>query len=155
MESGIRESELSTPLLTTKLYIPPVRPELVSRPRLIQRLNQGLYRKLTLVSAPAGSGKTTLLSEWVAQIQHPAAWLSLDEGDNDPARFWAYLIAALQTIHEGIGKAALAALHASQPQPPPVEALLTSLINEIATAGPDPPSTGWVYSRSWRVARPD
>jgi hypothetical protein len=84
-------------LLTTKLYIPPVRPELISRPRLIERLNAGLHRRLTLISAPAGFGKTTLLSEWVHDLEArffpknlasgpplPVAWFSLDEGDNDP-----------------------------------------------------------------------
>ena len=81
-----------SPILQTKLYVPPIRPELVSRPRLIERLNEGLYRKLTLISAPAGFGKTTLVSEWVAGCERlepkvRAAWLSLDEGDNDPARF--------------------------------------------------------------------
>ncbi|RLC69514.1 MAG: helix-turn-helix transcriptional regulator, partial [Chloroflexi bacterium] len=121
---------MPTPLLQTKLYIPPVRPELVSRQRLIEQLNAGLHRKLTLISAPAGFGKTTLLSEWVAGCGRPVAWLSLDEGDNDSAQFWAYLIAALQTIHEGIGEATLAALQS--PQPPSVEPLLTDLINEIA-----------------------
>jgi LuxR family maltose regulon positive regulatory protein len=89
---------MTTPLLQTKLYIPPVRPELVSRPRLIEQLNAGLHRKLTLLSSPAGFGKTTLLSEWVGSCGRPVAWLSLDEGDNDPTRFWAYFIAALQTV---------------------------------------------------------
>ena len=84
---------MATPFLKTKLYIPPVRPELVPRPRLIERLNAGLHRKLTLVSAPAGSGKTTLLSEWASG--RPVAWLSLDEGDNDLIRFLTYLVAAL------------------------------------------------------------
>ncbi len=80
--------QLITPLLTTKLYIPPPRPNLVSRPRLIERLNAGLHRKLTLISAPAGFGKTTLLSEWASQRVsesadgRPVAWVSLDEGDN-------------------------------------------------------------------------
>jgi LuxR family maltose regulon positive regulatory protein len=137
------------PLLATKLYIPPVRPELVSRPRLIERLNAGLNRKLTLISAPAGFGKTTLVSEWVQEVgtQHAvppqAAWLSLDEGDNDLVRFLAYLITALRTLVlsgvEGIevdtGKGALSALQS--PQPPPAEAVLTSLIND-AVAIPDP-----------------
>ena len=122
-------------LLQTKLYIPPIRPELVSRPRLIERLNAGLDRKLTLVSAPAGFGKTTLVSEWLAGCERlepkvRAAWLSLDEGDNDPARFLAYMIAALRTIEANIGKGALSALQS--PQPPPAEAVLISLINEIA-----------------------
>jgi LuxR family maltose regulon positive regulatory protein len=123
------------PLLQTKLHIPPIRPELVSRPRLIERLNDGLHRKLTLISAPAGYGKTTLVSEWVASCERlepkvRAAWLSLDEGDNDPTRFLAYLVAALQTIAASIGKGVLAVL--KSPQPPPTDALLTTLINEIA-----------------------
>ncbi len=93
------------PLLLTKLYFPPPRPGIVPRSRLIERLNEGLAagRKLTLISAPAGFGKTTLVSEWVAGCGRPVAWLSLDEGDNDPARFLVYLIAAVQTIEAGIG----------------------------------------------------
>src|SRR5512139_364741 len=94
---------MSTPILATKLYIPPPRPRTVLRPRLIVRLNEGLHGKLTLISAPAGFGKTTLVSEWVAGCQRPAAWLSLDEGDNDPTRFLMYLIAALQTLPPKIG----------------------------------------------------
>jgi len=96
---------MSTPTLATKLYIPPSRSKTVLRPRLLERLNEGLSsgRKLTLISAPAGFGKTTLVSEWVAggerlEPKVRVAWLSLDEGDNDPARFLTYLIAALQTI---------------------------------------------------------
>ena len=90
---------MSEPLLLTKLYIPPPRPKIVLRPRLIERLNEGFCtRKLTLISAPAGFGKTTLVSEWVAGCGRPVAWLSLDEGDNDPTRFLTYLVAALQTI---------------------------------------------------------
>ena len=154
---------METPLLQTKLYIPPLRLDpstglrtgQVSRPRLIERLNAGLHRKLTLISAPAGFGKTTLLSEWTNQIleirdrtlnsgetspspmpniQYPkVAWLSLDEDDNDPARFWAYVIAALQTTraYKEASNTVLTAL--DSPQPPPIEALLTGLINEIAT----------------------
>ena len=87
---------MSAPILATKLYVPPSQPGIVPRPRLIERLNEGLHRKLTLISAPAGFGKTTLVSEWVAGCGRPAAWLSLDEGDNDPTRFLAYLVAALQ-----------------------------------------------------------
>jgi len=122
---------MAIPLLTTKLYIPSARPSTVSRPRLLERLNEGLCqgRKLTLISAPAGSGKTTLLSEWVNHCGRPVAWLSLDGGDNDLARFLAYLIAALQTIEKSIGAGVLDALQG--PQPPPEEELLAALINQI------------------------
>src|SRR5438874_11185150 len=108
---------MSTPILATKLYIPSPRPNVVPRLRLIEQLNEGLHRKLTLVSAPAGFGKTTLVSEWVAGCERPAAWLSLDDGDNDPTRFLTYLVAALQTIASTIGEGVLAALQS--PQPPP------------------------------------
>ena len=124
------------PILTTKLYIPPPQPRVVLRPRLIERLNEGLHRKLTLISAPAGFGKTTLLSEWVASsCSRPAAWLSLDEGDNDPTRFLAYLVAALQTIAPNIGEGVLGALQS--PQPPPTESILTALLNEVTTIPDD------------------
>ena len=92
---------MATPLLKTKLYVPPARPELVPRPRLVERLNEGMTRKLTLVSAPAGFGKTTLLSEWVASTKRPVARVSLDRGENAPVRFWAYFIAALQRAQVG------------------------------------------------------
>jgi LuxR family maltose regulon positive regulatory protein len=118
-------------LLTTKLYIPPVRPELVSRPRLIQRLNAHLDRKLTLISAPAGFGKTTLLSEWAASMDRPVAWVSLDKGDEELTRFWSYLITALQRMQPDIGATALLALRSRQP--PLMDPLLTGLINEIAS----------------------
>ncbi len=116
-----------TPILATKLYLPRPRPNVVSGPRLLERLKEGLHRKLPLIAAPAGFGKTTLVSEWVAFIERPTAWLSLDEGDNDPARFVAYLVAALQTIGEGV----LGVLQS--PQPPPTESILTALLNEITT----------------------
>jgi LuxR family maltose regulon positive regulatory protein len=124
---------MATPLLRTKLYIPPIRPEWVSRSRLVDRLNAGLNRKLALVSAPAGFGKTTLVSEWAAtegQIEHCVAWLSLDGSDNDLNRFLMYLIAALQTVEAAVGRGALSVLES--PQPLPAETILTSLINEIA-----------------------
>ncbi len=126
---------MPTPILATKLYIPPPRPKIVLRPHLIERLNEGLHRTLgvTLISAPAGFGKTTLVSEWVAGCERLVAWLSLDEGDNDPTRFLAYLVAALQTIAANIGEGVLGVLHASQPQPPPTESILTALLNEITT----------------------
>ncbi|MBK9925056.1 MAG: helix-turn-helix transcriptional regulator [Anaerolineales bacterium] len=123
---------MPVPILATKLYVPPPRPKAVSRPRLIERMNESLQRTagITLISAPAGFGKTTLVSEWVATCERPVAWLSLDEGDNDPVRFISYLIAALQTIKEGIGESLLAGLQASQPQQ--AEAILTALLNEIS-----------------------
>ncbi|MGD8792713.1 MAG: LuxR C-terminal-related transcriptional regulator, partial [Anaerolineae bacterium] len=129
---------MSDSLLQTKLYVPPVRPGSVPRPRLLQRLNDdlqlagGFARRLTLVCAPAGFGKTTLVSEWLGSLDLAHAWLSLDGGDNDPARFLAYLVAALQTIDPGLGQAVQAMAQA--PQAPPAEALLTSLINDLANA---------------------
>ncbi|MBN1886885.1 MAG: tetratricopeptide repeat protein [Thermoflexales bacterium] len=129
---------MATPLLVTKLYIPPARPELVRRPHLVERLseslcpNQGFGRALTLISAPAGFGKTTLLSEWIGALTPSplpvgegagvrVAWLSLDESDNDPARFLAYFAAAL---------------HGDAPQPPsPPEELMAALINQLSATG--------------------
>ena len=123
---------MSDALLLTKLFIPPPRLNLVLRPRLLERLNECLSSgcKLTLISAPAGFGKTTLVSEWVASCGQPVAWLSLDEGDNNPTSFLTYLVAALQTIAVNIGAGLLGALQSSQP--PPIESILTALINEIA-----------------------
>ena len=132
----------TSPLLETKLCVPRWRTGLVPRARLIEHLDHGTERKLTLVSAPAGFGKTTLLAEWLAVTQaseRPAAWVSLDQGDNDPTLFWAYFITALQTVHSGVGETALSLLRS--PQPPPIEALLGTLLNEIATISHDP-STG-------------
>src|ERR1041384_5351808 len=113
---------MSTPILATKLYIPAPRSTVVLRPRLIERLSEGLHRKLTLISAPAGFGKTTLVSEWLASCECPATWLSLDEGDNDPARFLAYLVAALQTLAVPIGERVLDVLQS--PLRPPIETIL-------------------------------
>src|SRR5918994_7595122 len=124
---------MPAPILATKLYVPPAQPEAVSRQRLIERLDEGSQRRLTLVSAAAGFGKTTLLSEWVAGSGRPAAWLSLDDGDSDPARFMAYLVAALQTID--VGEGVLGML--DTPQPPPTEAILTALLNEILQRQPE------------------
>jgi LuxR family maltose regulon positive regulatory protein len=123
---------LPTDLLTSKLYIPPLRSNLVPRPRLLQLLNEGLStrHKLTLVSAPAGFGKTTLILAWLKEIDHPAAWLSLDEADNDLLRFLTYLAAALQMVDEGIGAPLLSAIQS--PQLPAIEKVLIALLNEIA-----------------------
>jgi LuxR family maltose regulon positive regulatory protein len=123
------------PLLTTKLHIPQARRDLVPRPRLFARLNQGLSSKLTLVSAPAGFGKTTLVSTWLAtrnaQQELPsAAWVALDTGDNDPVRFWRYVITACQTFDAAIGQSALALLHTAQQ--PAWEIVLTMCINDLA-----------------------
>jgi LuxR family maltose regulon positive regulatory protein len=141
---------MPVPVLTTKLYIPPPRPNAVPRPRLLARLNE--ERKLILISAPAGFGKTTLVSEWINQkaeggrmkdesnaaafrpsslILHPfkVAWLSLDEDDSDLARFLVYFVAALQTIAPNVGEGVLSALQAE----PPTDALLrANIINRLA-----------------------
>jgi len=122
-------------LLITKLYIPHVRSKLVPRPRLTERLNEGMGGKLTLISAPAGFGKTTLLSEWRQQSKLPVAWLSLDEDDNDPVRFWAYFLTALQTIRVDIGESVLPLLHSSHP--PPINSTLVALINDVTTVSSD------------------
>jgi LuxR family maltose regulon positive regulatory protein len=108
---------MSVSLLTTKLYIPPARANVIARPRLVDKLLSGMDHPggITLLSGPAGFGKTTLLSEFVAQLAQPVAWLSLDEGDNDPLRFWTYLIAACQSVQVGLGEAALALFRAAQP----------------------------------------
>ena len=116
-------------VLHTKLYLPTRRPHLVTRPRLVARLNEGLTRPLTLLSAPPGFGKTTLLSEWLAQAKPRAAWLVLDADDNDPARFWSYFVAALQQMDAAIGASSLAL-----PQLPgatAIESMLRTLVNEI------------------------
>jgi LuxR family maltose regulon positive regulatory protein len=147
----------ATSLLATKLFMPPVRAALVPRPRLTARFTHGLARPLTLVSAPAGSGKTTLLSEWRSErvkaegermkgnsritVQpssfslHPShlAWLSLDADDNDPARFLAYLTAAVAQVRPGFGGPALALLRSSQP--PAAPAILAHLIQELCALG--------------------
>jgi LuxR family maltose regulon positive regulatory protein len=118
-------------LLTTKLYFPPARSSLVSRPRLVDRLQAGLCGPLTLVSAPAGSGKTTLLSEWRAGAGSglPVAWISLDAADNDPLRFFQYLSAALDTLQPGITQEIQPLLQS--PEQPNIEALLTLLVNTL------------------------
>jgi LuxR family transcriptional regulator, maltose regulon positive regulatory protein len=152
--SKLYNESMPAPVLATKLFIPPARPNAVPRPRLIERLNEGLRagHKLALISAPAGFGKTTLVSNWIADcrllnadwtneqtILNPQSkignlkfsWLSLDEGDSDLARFLMYFVAAMQTISPNFGEGVLHTLHASQSQPP-TDALLTTLLNELA-----------------------
>ena len=117
-------------LLATKLHVPSRRPGFVPRPRLVGRLEEGLARGLVLVCAPAGSGKTALLADWARHGGRPVAWLSLDVGDNDPARFWRYAVAALGQARPGIGELAgpvLGPLEASSP-----DGLVMALINELA-----------------------
>jgi LuxR family maltose regulon positive regulatory protein len=117
-------------LLATKLFIPRPRANLVPRPRLTERLNAGLGRKLTLIAAPAGFGKTTLLSEWIPTSPRCVTWLALDEGDNDPTKFWTYMIASLQELRSDLGAGALSLLQS--PQAPPITSILTSLINDLS-----------------------
>ena len=119
------------PILTTKLYIPPLCPNLVSRTHLIDRLNRLPGRRFTLISAPAGFGKTTFLSEWIAQSNLPAAWISLDENDSDIIHFLHYLVAALQGIEVTISPATCTVLESAQQVP--AESVLTNLINDIAS----------------------
>src|ERR687885_1799262 len=129
---------MASPLLETKLYVPRRRRGLVPRPRLTKRLNHGTESKLTLVSAPAGFGKTTLLAEWLTALpadKRSVAWLSLDQSDSQPAVFWTYLIAALQTVVPGLGASALALLQS--PQPPPIETVLAAVLNELTAIPKD------------------
>lgn len=122
-------------LLYTKLAVPLKRSVSVARSRLLTQANEHLLdgaeflRKLTLVSAPAGYGKTVMVSEWLQGAGFPVAWLSLDESDNDPNRFMAYFIAAIQSVHAEFGKSIQAMIQT--PQPPPMEVLLTIFVNEL------------------------
>ena len=116
-------------MLLTKLHIPPAGNNIVHRPELYEKLNTGLSRKLILVSAPAGFGKTTLLSDWIDQNKIPAAWFSLDNGDNDPAVFLSYIISGIQSIHSAFGEGVLKLLNS--PNTPSVESIASLLINEI------------------------
>ena len=123
-------------LLATKFFVPTPRVKAVERTALCRRLSEDLMRgevfarKLTLVSAPAGFGKTSLVSQWLAELPVGKAWLSLDEKDNDPARFLAYLVSAFQAAEPGLGAWVLDALQV--PQPPSFDALLTRLVNDLA-----------------------
>jgi LuxR family maltose regulon positive regulatory protein len=133
-----RQSTDANPLLLTKLAVPSARPFLVPRPLLSTRFEEGLGRRLILVSAPAGFGKTTLLSAWASELSssgRPIAWFSLDSGDNDPARFWRYFVTAIDQLQSGSGETALALL--GSPQAPPIEAILTTLLNELVDLATD------------------
>ena len=119
-------------LLATKLYIPSVRTGVLSRSRLAEQLNLGLIRPLILISAPAGYGKTTLLSTWVANCKYPVAWLTLDQGDNDPVRFWRYIGAALQKANDRLGKSLHSTLFSVQT--PDLEQIIIELVNDITAS---------------------
>jgi LuxR family transcriptional regulator, maltose regulon positive regulatory protein len=117
-------------LLATKLHIPRTRPGFVARPRLVDRLAPAQAGELTLVCAPAGFGKTALLADWARRDPRPVAWLSLDDADNDPARFWRHLAAALETVCPGVADRVAALLQGLQPTS--FEAVVTTLVNELA-----------------------
>jgi len=134
MTVSARRITSELPLLETKLYHPKWSADLISRPRLIDRIQPN--HKLTLVSAPAGFGKTTLLAEWVAAVPtRPVAWVSLDQSDNDPAVFWTYLITALRNIQPAVGERSLSLLQS--PQSPSIESVLMTLLNELTTVEAD------------------
>lgn len=117
-------------LLSTKFGIPRTQHDILPRSHLIRRLEEATKRKLVLVSTPAGFGKTTLLASWAQGAEISIAWLSLDGDDNDPARFWRYIIAALDKVRKGIGERALSLLNA--PLQPTSRAVVTALVNELA-----------------------
>lgn len=121
---------MTTLILTTKLLIPQLRPNTIPRTRLIDQLRARVNHKLTLISASAGFGKTTLAAEWLSAEKRPVAWITLDDSDNDPARFLAYLVAALSKVESQVGQATLALL--GSPQPPPPDILMITLLNEMA-----------------------
>ena len=127
--SGVAASQ-SDVLLATKLHVPRSRPGLVERPRLAERLDEGLGNGVVVVVAPAGYGKSVLLSEWIRGGARPAGWLSLDGGDNDPARFWRHALAALERLRPAISERVgpLAGPQSS----PSFEPLVTALINDLA-----------------------
>ena len=116
-------------LLNTKLMPPRLHSAVVQRGDLLVRLDAGLTRKLTVVAAPTGFGKTTLVSQWIASRDVSSAWVTLDANDNDPSRFWAYVVSALRTFDSSLGKTTRAAL--TTYQPPSFQSLLTPLINDL------------------------
>ena len=127
--SGMATAERDA-LLATKLHMPAPRPGLVPRPRLAEQLDEGLTRGVILVCAPAGYGKTVVLADWARRGEHPAGWLSLDAGDNDPARFWRHAVAALDRVRPGVGDRVAPLL--GPPTPSSFQGVVTALINELA-----------------------
>ena len=128
--TGVSVGSEQDVLLATKLHVPGTRPGFVPRARLADRLEEGLDRKLVLISAPAGSGKTALLADWAGRNRRPVAWLSLDPGDNDPVRFWRHAAAALDQVRPGIAAKVAALL--GPPAPRSFRGVVTAVINEIA-----------------------
>src|SRR5512132_2136343 len=124
-------TELRPPLLKTKISVPRLPGEFIHRPRLTDRINQGVKVPLTLLIAPAGFGKTNLLIEWTRTTNLPVAWLTIDGDDNELSRFIRYVIGALQTVELGLGEEALDLLQSSQDDG--WKTGLTLLINELAT----------------------
>ena len=122
-------------ILRTKLFPPPSRPSQVDRPHLFARLDESLRlaQRFILVSAPAGFGKSTLIAAWLKKTNIPYIWLTLDESDNDPVRFWRYLVAALQSVFPNFGADIQSAL--LTPQPPSSRTLIIPLINELVGLG--------------------
>ena len=120
---------LENPIIATKFYIPPVNPDLVIRPRLHALLAGGMHQPLILVSAPAGYGKSALVSDWVQQLNVPFAWLTLDEADDEPLRFFLYFAATLQKADPSMGTELMTLLQANQL--PPQETLVTLLVNDL------------------------
>src|SRR5688572_7527625 len=112
-------SQKTTRLLHTKLMPPRLPARMVARERLLARLEEGLSRKVSLVSAPTGFGKTTLVRTWITNREVPSAWVTLDDHDNDPVRFWTYVCSALRTLDPAFGKTTLSML--TGPQPPSFE----------------------------------
>ena len=142
---------MAGPLIATKLYVPKVRPGLVARPRLLDRLRHGATSKLTLLSAPAGFGKTTLLAEWLGETvgeDRSVAWVSLDPSDNEPSSFWTYVVTALQTAVPGVGAGALELIASS---PLPTDLVPTTLLNELAAA----PGEIWLVLDDYHLADSD
>ena len=119
-------------ILSTKLFIPTIQPDVIHRPNLIEQVTAGLNagHSLTLVSAPAGYGKTTVLAEWISTYQGQVAWLSLDEQDNNELRFWKYFVTALQTASPSSGQQSLQILESAQDIDP--HNFLTELVNDVA-----------------------
>ena len=129
--AGVAERDA---LLATKLHIPRLRPGFLARPRLLEWLAEGTARELTLVCAPAGFGKTSALGDWARHSPDPVVWLSLDDADNDPTRFWRYVGAALDPVGQGLGGQVASLLRG--PQPASLEAVVTVVVNALA-AGHD------------------